>query len=132
VRALLDTNVLIAMPGAVVREIDQYAASIISRAELEFGVATASLRDQEQVATMRRLRLDALDEADIWRAFDRRATRAYGAAAARVLRDGAVPSTARHKDGLIAAHALALGVPVMTHNADDLHRFGVRVLAPPA
>jgi predicted nucleic acid-binding protein len=132
VRALLDTNVLVAMPDEVVKQIDQYRASTVSRAELEFGVSTATLRGQDQIATMRRLRLEALDDAGIWVAFDERASREYGAAAARVLAGGAVASRARHKDGLIAAHALALGVPVMTRRAADLERFGVDVLVPPA
>jgi predicted nucleic acid-binding protein len=132
VRALLDTNVLVSMPDVVVQEIDRYRASTVSRAELEFGVSAAALRGQEQIATMRRLRLDALDDAGIWLPFDARASREYGAAAARVLAGGAVASRARHKDGLIAAHALALEAPVMTYNVADLERFGVRVLLPPA
>jgi len=113
---LIDTNVLIGppIPTAVVEQ--GYAASILSRAELEFGIALASAQESES----RRSRLAYWDDLFDWLPFTVATTRAYGVLA-KVMHAGA-PAQARRTDTFIAAHALEWGIPLLTANPHDFER----------
>ncbi|MDR3202849.1 MAG: hypothetical protein LBT54_06950 [Bifidobacteriaceae bacterium] len=108
---LLDTNVLISGSFPPVGEM---GASILSRAELEFGIRAA--RDGATAAARTR-RLANLDRVLEWAPLDRAASRAYGLLAAEIHRRA--PAKARRTDTFIAAQAYALGVPLMTANTED-------------
>lgn len=123
---LLDTNVLIDLDRCVFDADQAYGASLLSRAELEFGVRKA--RTPEEIA--RRVQvLNRLDERFDWLPFDLASSRSYGIVAAGAAVSGA---RVRGKDALIAAQAHRHGAAVMTANLDDFEPFGrlVRVLAP--
>ena len=111
---LLDTSVLIDNPLNWINAEQEYAASILSRAELEFGVAIA----QSDRTDLRRHRLADYDRLFAWLPFTEATTRAYGILA-RAIHPKA-PAQARRIDTYIAAHALELGIPLMTANAKDL------------
>ena len=113
---LLDTSVLITNPLTGIDSQQEYAASILSRAELEFGIAVA----QASQADFRRRRLQDLDRLFAWLPFTAATTRAYGILA-RAMHSQA-PAQARRIDTYIAAHALELGVPFMTANPKDFQR----------
>lgn len=125
---LLDTNVLVDLHRYALDPAERYAASILSRAELEFGVLAA--RDP-QVAADRLRWLNDLDERFDWLDFDVAASRSYGVVAAGARATGA---RIRGKDALIAAQAHRHGAAVMTANLADFAPFDhlVRVLAPRA
>ena len=113
---LLDTSVLIA---ADIRRLSGdriFGASILSRAELEFGVAVAGPGQVDG----RRRRLADLDALFDWLSFTEATTHAYGILA-RVIHPEA-PAQARRIDTYIAAHALQLSVPLMTANPKDFQR----------
>lgn len=123
---LLDTNVLVDLHRYAFDPAERYAASILSRAELEFGVLAA--RDPH--ASAERLRwLNELDERFDWLEFDLASSRSYGIVAAGARASGA---KVRGKDALIAAQAHRYGAAVMTANLADFTPFDhlVRVLAP--
>ena len=110
---ILDTSVLIDDLRNLPED-QEYAASILSRAELEFGVAIAKDAQRDE----RRQRLAQLDDLFDWLPFSTATTRAYGilAQATHVH----APAQARRIDTYIAAHALELGVPLMTANTADV------------
>jgi predicted nucleic acid-binding protein len=123
---LLDTNVLVDLHRYRLDTAERYAASILSRAELEFGVLAA--RDPHVAAD--RLRwLHDLDDRFDWLEFDVAAGRSYGIVAAAARATGA---KVRGKDALIAAQAHRHGAAVLTANPADFRPFDhlVRVLAP--
>lgn len=124
---LLDTSVLISRDLVNLDSSESYAASILSRAELEFGVAVA----RGSTARQRRELLAALDGLFDWLPFDKGTTRAYGIIVGAIHPHG--PAQARRIDSYIAAHALQHGVPLMTLNPTDLRHLGtlVTVLTPP-
>jgi predicted nucleic acid-binding protein len=111
---VLDTSVLIAdgitpIPG-------ELAISVISLAELQFGVLVAR-SDEARAARLRRLsavqrRFDPLPVDDA-------VAESYGRLAARVVRVGRQPR-ARAMDLLIAATAHAHGADLYTRNTGDL------------
>jgi len=111
VRAMLDTSVLIGtIPTAVIDGIDEYGASFIVRAELLRGRERfARTAGHEHAARVRTQLVEALDAIPgFWTPFDDAAADAYATLAAR-------PETAvRSKDALIAAQAVARGVPLLT------------------
>jgi len=113
---LLDTSILITDPALTFDAGQECAASILSRAELELGVAVADGR----VAAVRRRRLRMLDELFEWLPVTAATTHAYGILAG-VLHASA-PAQARRIDTYIAAHALELGVPLLTANPKDFER----------
>jgi tRNA(fMet)-specific endonuclease VapC len=90
--------------------------SAVTLAELEFGIACSSTAVQET----NRLALESLLD-DIWVAsFDAQAAKAYGP----------IRSTYkdRHRDALdklIASHAVALGVALVTNNEADFMNYAV-------
>ncbi len=112
---LLDTNVLIDLPDDDVLGDETLGASILSRAELEFGIRSAR---NDSIALARAQYLSALDRFIDWLPFDTDASRAYGFLAASMLRNGA-KGRARKTDTFIAAQAYAAGVPLMTRNIAD-------------
>ncbi|GMA24907.1 hypothetical protein GCM10025864_26660 [Luteimicrobium album] len=124
---LLDTNVLIDLHLLDLPDDEPMAASILSRAELEFGICSAPA---VELAAGRTQRLNDLDEIFAWMAFDLDCTRSYGFIAARARATGA---KVRSKDALIAAQAHRHGAAVMTANLDDFAPFAhlVQVVPPP-
>ena len=127
---LLDTNTLIDLPGDGVLGDETLGASILSRAELEFGIRIART---DTIAYARSEYLATLDGLIDWLPFDLGATRAYGFLAASMHRDGA-KVRARKTDTFIAAQAYHLGVPLVTRNVDDFARIAhlVRMIDPGA
>jgi len=113
---ILDTSVLIDDHLQSLPSDQEYAASILSRAELEFGVAVADDAHRDE----RRKRLAQLDELFDWLPFSSATTRAYGVVAKATHTHA--PAQARRIDTYIAAHALELGVPLMTANTADFAR----------
>ena len=113
-RGVLDTSVLIAndvtpIPG-------ELAISVVSLAELSFGVLVAKSEDARAVRLKRltavQRRFDALPVDDA-------VAESYARLAARVVQLGRQPR-ARTMDLLIAATAHAHGAGVYTRNAEDL------------
>ncbi|MDN4615873.1 PIN domain-containing protein [Leifsonia sp. F6_8S_P_1B] len=112
--ALLDTSVLISgLSEEMIDRIELYRSSMICRAELAQGLA-AFEKDPSRFAQLaiRRELLRLLDSIPgFWLEFDRAASDAYGSLTAE-------PKTALPlKDALIAAHALAAGLPLLTEDA---------------
>jgi toxin FitB len=117
-RGVLDTSVLIAdhvvpLPG-------ELAISVVSLAELHFGVLLAT-KDDARSLRLRRLsviqrRFDALP-------VDEAVAESYGMLAARVVTAGRQPRS-RSLDLMIAATAHAHGATLYTRNLDDLRGVG--------
>ncbi|MBO3089959.1 PIN domain-containing protein [Cellulomonas sp. zg-ZUI40] len=105
---------------------EQYAGSILSRADLEFAVRAA--RSATDTAARTR-RLNELDELFDWLPFDAECTRSYGIVTSTARASGA---RLRGGDALIAAQAHRHGAAVMTENVADFQPFDhvVQVLAP--
>lgn len=114
-RALLDTSVVIDYPaGAVAAHASTAAVSTITLAELAYGLHTAdpllnAAREQRYHWITRTF--DPIP-------FDTHAARVYGALCAAVRAVGRDPKPRRF-DLLIAAVAVALGVPLVTRNKAD-------------
>jgi len=123
---LLDTCVLIDLPRYAFDPTETYGASILSRAELEFGIHAAPT---PEAAADRTRWLGELDSRFAWIDFDLACTRSYGVVAAGARATGA---RVRGKDALIAAQAHRHGAAVMTANVDDFRPFDhlVHILAP--
>ena len=114
---ILDTNVLIDRDLFEFEPEERYAASILSRAEFEFGICAAKTPElrAERVA-----RLAALDSEFDWLQFDIDCTRSYGIIAAGATSSGI---KGRNKDALLAAQVHRFGASVMTENIDDFTPF---------
>lgn len=123
---LLDTNVLIDLDRYRLDNTETYGASILSRAELEFGIQMART---PHASAERTRRLNELDDVFDWLPFDLACTRSYGIVAAGARGSGA---RVRGKDALIAAQAHRYNAAVMTANLADFRAFDqlVPVLAP--
>jgi len=113
---LLDTSVVIDLERIPVGKLpEQISISAITMAELSAGPAAA------EDATERARRQDRLQRAESTFEpipFGTQAARAYGRVYAAVLDQGRRPRS-RLADLLIAAVALAEGLPIMTRNAAD-------------
>jgi len=121
-RYMLDTNICIYLmkhqpPQVRARFAECYVGDVvisaITLAELEFGVACSGESQARNQAL-----LDSLLEDIVVAPFDARAARAYGPLRAA--------NRERNKDALdklIAAHAMALGVTLVTHNEADFLPF---------
>lgn len=123
-RAMLDTSVLIApLPDEVIDGIDEYSASYVVRAELLRG--RARFTQSPHLAHAARARQQLIDTLDrlpgFWREFGAAESDAYATLAARS------EAAARTKDALIAAHALALDVPLMTSDSGFTRFTGLRL-----
>ena len=119
---MLDTNICIYLmkhqpPEVAARFaqcfVGEVVISAITLAELEYGVAcSGTSKDHNQAA------LDGLLDDIAVAAFEARAARAYGPIRAS--------NRERNKDALdklIAAHAVALGVTLVTNNEADFHTY---------
>ena len=116
-RGLLDTSVIIDFdlvdPEALPIE---SAISALTLAELAAGTHVASTPDE---AARRQDRLQRTEAALHPLPFDANSARAYGRLYAAVARGGRKPRGARAVDLMIAATALAEGVPLFTRNPKD-------------
>lgn len=123
---LLDTNVLIDLDKYEFTPDEEYGASMLSRAELEFGIRGA--RSSHDTAERTR-RLNDLDERFDWLTLDIESTRSYGTIAVGAKASGA---KVRSKDALIAAQAHRHGAAVMTANTSDFKPFDrfIEIVAP--
>ncbi|MCL1900446.1 MAG: PIN domain-containing protein [Promicromonosporaceae bacterium] len=114
---LLDTNILIDRERFTFDDDELYAASILTRAEFEFGIHAAS---SPALRAERAARLEALDGEFDWLPFDVACTRSYGEIAAGATVTGA---KVRGKDAMLAAQAHRHGASVMTANIADFKPF---------
>lgn len=112
-RGILDTSVLIATDVASIP--GELAISIVSVAELQFGVLVAT----DQVRAARLSRLSAIQRRFDPLPVDDAVADSYAQLAARVAQIGRQPR-ARVMDLLIAATAHAHNATVYTRNPDDL------------
>lgn len=125
-RYLLDTNMCIYLmkhqPPEVAKrfakcQVGDVVMSAITCAELEYGVAVAANPAREQA------NLTSLIEDIPVMPFDKAASKAYG-----LIRLATRDSKKDHLDKLIAAHAVALGVTLVTNNLKDFARYpGVEI-----
>ena len=117
-RGLIDTSVIADLerisPCLLPAEV---AVSAISMAELAAGPHTT---DDVTERASRQDRLQRAESAFNPLPFDAEAARAYGRVYAAVASAGRKARGARAVDLLIAATALAAGIPLYTRNADDL------------
>ena len=117
-RGLIDTSVIVDLerisPSLLPAEV---AVSAISMAELAAGPHTT---DDVTERASRQDRLQRAESAFNPLPFDAGAARAYGRVYAAVASAGRKARGARAVDLLIAATALAAGIPLYTRNADDL------------
>ena len=120
-RDMLDTNICIYLikrqPKEVALRFEQCSVgevvmSAITYAELQNGVAASTNPDRE------RINLENLIEDIPVAPFDAAAGNAYGP-----IRLATRDRRADHLDKLIAAHAAALGVTIITNNVDDFARY---------
>jgi predicted nucleic acid-binding protein len=116
-RGLLDTSVLIEL-GSLDRHHlpDQIAISAITMAELAAGPHAT---DDPAERARRQDRLQRAESTFDPLPFDRDAARAYGRVYAAVAAGGRKARGARAVDLLIAAVAVASGLPLYTRNPDD-------------
>ena|SRR6187401_2506036 len=114
---ILDTNVVILLPRlhnpAALPEVPRVSA--VTLAELAVGPLVATT-DIERAARQAHLQQAEADFEPI--PFDAAAARAFGRVAASIRRSGRKPA-ARAFDALIAATAVANGLPLYTTNPDD-------------
>ena len=121
-RALLDASVVIALPEIQTAQLPRESAvSAITLAELAAG--PHATQDVEERAR-RQDRLQRLEATFDPIPFDGAAARAYGRVYAAVVAAGRKAGGRRAFDLLIAATALALGVPVYTLNPGDFEGLG--------
>ena len=117
-RGLIDTSVIVDLerisPSLLPAEV---AVSAISMAELAAGPHAS---DDVTERASRQDRLQRAESAFNPLPFDAEAARAYGRVYAAVASAGRKARGARAVDLLIAATALAAGIPLYTRNADDL------------
>lgn len=121
-RFMLDTNIIAYAknnrPESVLRRFMQYrpedmCISSITMAELEFGVCNSARPEQNRLALMTFLaRIEVVP-------FDADAAREYGDIRAELTRKGQLIGA---NDLLIAAHARALGLTLVTNNGREFER----------
>ncbi len=118
---MLDTNMCIYLmknqPPEVARRFAKFFVgdvimSAITFAELQYGVAVSQRPEQEQI------NLAALIDDIVVAPFDQTAAIAYGP-----IRTATKDSKKDHLDKLIAAHAVALGVVLITNNQKDFIKY---------
>jgi tRNA(fMet)-specific endonuclease VapC len=127
-KLMLDTNVCIDVikerPRSVLERFASHAVgdigiSVITLAELEYGVSTSSRPAKNREA------LDQFISPLEVAPFDRQATTAYGRLRALLENKGQAIGS---MDLLIAAHAISLDVRLITHNAREFGRVpGLRI-----
>jgi toxin FitB len=100
--------------------------SAIVFAEMEFGIAAAA--DQARRRDLMAFRGDILQKINgVITPFDARAASSWGPIRARLRQEGKLIG---ERDMLIAAHAVSLGVPLVTRNAEEMGRTGVTIINP--
>lgn len=115
-RAILDTNVLVSEDLGTYPDIDAFAVTSVSYAELRFGVAAAKSGD---ATALRQVRLrDIEQQFGPGLPFDDRAAFSFGILAEFLLARGRSPR-GRVADIMIAAIAHAHDAAIITHNVDD-------------
>lgn len=126
---VLDTNTLILIDRLDPDDLPaEPVVTAITLAELSIGPLVA-VEEPERAA--RQARLQQTEAAFDPLPFDTAAARAFGGVAASLRRQGRKPA-ARAFDALIAAIAMAQGLPVYTCNPSDFHGIdGLRVTAIP-
>ncbi|WP_378148497.1 PIN domain-containing protein [Cnuibacter sp. UC19_7] len=127
-RAVLDTNILIAGAFAPAEGVTEVAISSVSYAELRFGIAAVATDPVRRVE--RQLRFDAIAERfGAGLPFDDRAAVHYGYLTELVLAAGRSPR-GRALDLMIAAVALSNEAALVTRNPHDFQGLGsvLRVL----
>lgn len=113
---LLDTSVVIALSGLKYEDLPEVPQiSTITLAELSVGplVASTELERSARQAVLQQTEADFTPLP-----FDARSARAFGQVAAS-LRQSGRKTSARSYDAMIAAVALANGLPLFTANPDD-------------
>lgn len=116
-RGILDTSVVIDLELIDVRRLPaELAISAITMAELAAGPHAGTDADEQ---ARRQDRLQRAEAAFDPLPFDNECARAYGRVYAAVARAGRKTRGARAVDLLIAATALAAGLPVYTRNGSD-------------
>ena len=126
-RALLDTSVVIDYPGeAVAAHAKSAAVSTITLAELSYGLHTVDPLLNAGRERRYHWIVNTFDPIP----FDTDAARAYGALCANVRAAGRDPKPRRF-DILIAAVAVALGIPLITRNVADFREIheALRIIA---
>lgn len=127
-RGLLDTSVLIDLQDIDVELLPKaVAVSALTIAELAAGPHASADPDER---SRRQDRLQRAEAAFDPVPFDAEAARAYGRVFAAVAATGRKARGPRAVDLMIAATALALGLPLYTRNGDDFRGLGkvVRVV----
>lgn len=115
-RAVLDTNVLVANSLGNYPDVDAFAVSSVSYAELRFGLASARSRDERAI---RSLRLhDVEEQFGPGLPFDDRAAFSFGVLTELLLARGR-PPRGRVADVMIAAIAHSHDAVLITHNVKD-------------
>ena len=124
-QGLLDTNILILRRWIEPDELpDEMAISAVTLAELSAGPHQVRRNDEQDLYDAheeRARRTETLQRAESEFdpvPFDAEAARTYGRVAAAVIAAGAVPRR-RTADLMIAASAIAEGLPLFTTNPDD-------------
>ena len=107
---------------------EPFTVSILTRAELEFGIGMARDVTEREVRARRLAEWDARVD---WLPYDENATRSYGILATACARVGA-KAKARALDLHIAAQAHSVGAGVLTFNTGDFApvRHLVRIVEP--
>jgi predicted nucleic acid-binding protein len=117
VRGLLDTSVVIALEALAAEQLpDEPAISALTLAELAAGPLAT---DDEGERARRQDRLQRVEALMDPLPFDAPAARAYGRVYAATRAADRKPRGARAVDLMIAAVALANGLPLFTRNPDD-------------
>jgi hypothetical protein len=116
-RGLLDTSVVIDLEHVPAGSLPlEVAISAVTLAELTAGPHAT---DDPKERSRRQDRLQRTEAAFDSLAFDADAARAYGRVFSAVMNAGRKPRGARAVDLLIAATAVAEGLPLYTRNPDD-------------
>ena len=122
---MLDTSVLIGpLPDDIIDAIEEFSASYIVRAELMRGRAGfAQSPSLVHAARAREQLVETLDRLPgFWREFGAAESDAYAALTTRS------EAAAHTKDALIAAHAIALDVPLMTADTGFTRFMGLQLV----
>lgn len=127
-RGLLDTSVVIDLANVEPRALPaEMAISTITVAELTAGPHAT---DDPRERAARQRRLQTVEATFDPMPFDADAARAYGQVYVSTLENGRKPRGSRAVDLLIAATALAAGLPLYTRNPDDFAALdGLEVVA---
>ena len=122
-RVILDTSILVAKDA----DLSGLACQIssVSYAELHFGIHAAPDEDARLLRQHRLTLIQSIYGHGI--AFTDDTAHHYGLLCGRLRRHGRSPR-GRAMDIMIAATALALGVPLVTRNIDDADDLGVTLL----